>query len=694
MPDVAALLTPKSVVVIGASEDHSSVRGHCCETILRHPFGGSLHFVTRSGGTVFGRPTVQSLDAVDGTPDLAVILAPAAHCAEVLEDCGRRGIGAAIVVASGFAEDGTEDGRALQHQLAEIARTHDIALSGPNGEGFADYVSGLAATFSPVLRDAEPMQPGRLAAGNVTVIAQSGAIGFGLADLALARGIPLDRVITTGNEAGLTLVDYLDYLVSEGRTKSVLAFVEGFRDGAGFLAVAHRARARGIGLTVLRVGKSETGMKQAASHTGALAGDDRLIRDLLRQEGVADAADPVEAVECAALLAGVSGRTMAGRNIGICSSTGGGAGLLADACELAGLMIPPLGAETRAALDAVLPSYASTVNPVDATAGGIRALGYTRLARIVADDPAIDAVIVAASGRTVATLGKEADALKTLAAEVQKPVLFWSYTTPGAPFLKLIDAAGLPVAVSPRAVATALAAHCGPNGSAEAIAASAPVCAEGVMTEARAYPLLEAQGLSAGRWKLCATPAEARAFAATLDRPAAIKIQSATILHKSEAGGVALNVTSDAAEAAGEAILKAAAAHAPDAQIDGLLVQEMAPSGVEIIIGGFRDASFGPVVMVGLGGIFTEVMGDVVFATAPVAEDTASGMLTRLKGQKLLDGVRGRPAADKGALARAVSAVSRLIASPDIREIDLNPVFVHEQGLTVADALIVAEDCP
>lgn len=693
MSKLQKLLDPSSVVVIGASSDHASVRGHCCETILRHGYQGDLHFVSRSVPKVFGRPTLASLDDVTGTPDLALLLTPANVSAAVLDQCGKRGIGAAIAVASGFAEEGSDEGRARQDDIAAVARRHGIALSGPNGEGFVDYVTGLAATFSPVLRDANPIEVGDIESGDVTVIAQSGAIGFGLADLALARGVLLDRIITTGNEAGLSLTDYLEHVLVEGRARSVLLFVEGLRDGARFLDLARHAREKGIGITVLRVGKSETGKRQAASHTGALASDDRLTRDLLRHAGVVDAADPTEAVECAALLAGIARRPMSGFGIGICSSTGGGAGLLADACENAGLAIPSLSETTRTALDAALPSYASSVNPVDATAGGIRAMGYTQLARIVAQDPAIDAVVVAASGRTVATLGREADALKTLAKEVKKPVVFWSYTSPGGSYLTLLEQAGLPSAVNPNAVAQALESRARAS-VVRGRQLSSDIEVKGVLTEAQVYPLLEAEGLSAGTWRLCATPRQAAEFAAGLSHTVAVKIQSPDILHKTDAGGVVLDVEAEAVAATSAQIIKAAKTNFPDARIDGLLVQEMAAPGVEIIIGGFRDPSFGPVVMVGLGGVLTEMLGDVVFAAAPVEDAAAASILGQLKGRKILAGARGKPPVDQAALSKAVAVVSRLVASPGIREIDLNPVFAHEHGLTVADALIVSENAP
>ena len=266
---------------------------------------------------------IPDLDALDHVPDLAVLLTPAGICADVLADCAARGIKAAFIVASGFSEEGTDEGRARQQAVADVAKTTGIIVSGPNGEGFVDYVSGLAATFSPVLRSADPIMPGDTDGGGVTVLAQSGAIGFGLADLALSRGIALDRIITTGNEAGLTLTDYMDFLIAEARTRSLLIFAEGIRDGRGFLRAAAAARRAGIGITVLRVGKSETGKKQAASHTGALASDDAMLRDLLAAAGVADAADPVEAVECANLLSALPANPMAGPGVGICSSTGG-----------------------------------------------------------------------------------------------------------------------------------------------------------------------------------------------------------------------------------------------------------------------------------------------------------------------------------------------------------------------------------
>ena len=693
MPDLAKLLNPASLAVIGASEDTSSIRGHCCETLLHHRWSGRIHLVSRSSPTVFDRETVSSIDALPEIPDLALLLTPAPATARALLQCAALGVPAAIVVASGFADGDSTEGRGLQEELAAIARDHDMALSGPNGEGFADIVTGLAPTFSPVLRDLEPLPEAVLRRGpRIAVVAQSGALGFGLFDTAWMRGLNVTRIVTTGNEAVLTLGDYVAFLAQEGRTDAILLFAEGFRDGCRFLDAAASCRKAGVPLVMLRVGRSSVGQRQAASHTGALAADDRMVADLLSGAGVIEASEPEEAVEILAVVAGLTGRRMAGNSVGICSSTGGGAGLLADLCERDGLDLPSLLPETRETLDALLPSYASTINPVDSTAAGIRALGYSGLARTIAGDDGVGAVIVAATGRTVVTIGREKPQLLALVRDVAKPVVFWSYTTPIPAFRDLMSEVGLPFSTQAGAITRALAGLARLQalpGPPPADAQPAPILPSGVLTEARAYPLLEELGLNPGAWRLVTTAEEACEAARVIGGPVALKVQSLDIPHKTEAGGVRLSVTADTAAANFDAIIAAARLYVPDAVIDGVLVQAMAASGVEVMVGAFADAVFGPVVMVGAGGVYVEISRDVAFATAPVDAPMARAMVDRLRLRPLLDGARGEPPADVGALAQAIVAVSRLAMAPGFQELDLNPVFVHEQGLTVADALII-----
>ncbi|MBT6508975.1 MAG: acetate--CoA ligase family protein [Alphaproteobacteria bacterium] len=681
--------------MVGASEDTNILRGRCCATILHHRFDGSFHLVSRSVDSVFGHKVCRRITDLPVVPDLAFLMTPAAATPEALRECATFGIPAVIVVGSGFAEEGSPAGWALQDEIAGIAQAHDMALCGPNSEGFADLRRGLALTFSPVLGDFDPLPESLPRKGaRIAIVAQSGAIGFGLFDLAWTLGLNVERIVTTGNEAVLDLADYLGFLAEDGATDAVLVFAEGFRDGRRLLAALARCREAGVPVVMLRAGRSELGQRQAASHTGALAGDDRMIADLLTGAGVIDAAEPGEAVEIVGLVAAMKAKPVMGRRIGVYSATGGGAGLLADLCERDGLGLPEFQPETRATLDAVLPSYGTSSNPVDTTATGIHALGYAELTMTLAADPGIDAVIVAASGRSATSIGKDARALKELAQTCDKPVVFWSYTTPIEAFGDIMDEAGIPYCGSPGVVTKALAGlarltelSARPQAETHAL----PDLPVGLSTESVVYPLLESLGLHVGTWELTHSPEEAARVAAAIGHPVALKIQSLDIPHKTEAGGVCLDVLPQEAAEACAAMLEKVTKSLPEAAIDGVLVQAMAPHGVEMMLGAVHDPSFGPVVLIGRGGIHAEVLRDVAFAEAPLSQSTARAMIERLWIRPLLDGARGAAPVDVAALARAVVAVSQLAGARGFRELDLNPVMVHEQGLTVVDALLIAE---
>ena len=628
-------------------------------------------------------------------PDLALLMTPARATPSVLQQCIDVGIPAAIVIGSGFSEEGSDQGKELQDHIAAMARHHGIALNGPNSEGFVDALRGFAPTFSPVLSKLDPLpEVAPRNGGRIAIVAQSGALGFGLFDVAWRRGFAVDRVITTGNEASLVLADYVDYLIDEGNTDAILLLAEGFRDGRRFLETAQRCRGARVPLVMLRIGRSHVGQRQAESHTGALAADNRMLGDLLADAGVIETFNLHEAVETAGLLAAWHKHKVAGRRVGISSSTGGGAGLLADMCNDAGLEVPELQPATRTVLDAALPSYGSSVNPVDATASGIRALGYAGITRTIADDPGIDTVIVAASGSLTTTISKETDELKELASTCVKPIVFWSYTHPSPDFLNVLGECHLPVTTNAGAIVKAIDGLAGlhePSATTCHPTIDPPALVRGPMTEASAYPVLEALGISPGPWRLARTAEEARAAAEDIAQPVALKVQSADIMHKSEAGAVRLDVSPAHAGEAFSGVVESAKAWSPDASIEGVVVQAMASVGVEMMLGAVVDPSFGPVVMVGAGGIHAEVLEDVAFAAAPVSSVQAHRMIDRLRVRRLLDGVRGAPPADVDALATAIVTVSQLALAPGLRELDLNPVFVHQTGLTVADALIVTE---
>ena len=701
MADLSALLAPRSVAVIGASNDPTTIRGMFMKTILRHGFDGPVYAISRSSAEVMGHKTYDHISKAPGPIDLAVLIAPAEACPLVLEDCAKAGVRAAIVIASGFAEEGSEQGRALQDELRRIAADNNIALCGPNSQGFVDTRSGLAATFSPVARGLEPVLPKPAPTGRgLAIVTQSGALGFGLFDAALASGIPVDRVITTGNEAGLTLSDYLNHLIDEDRADGYLLFLEEVRDGPGFNRFAERALAGSKPVVVLRAGRSSAGRRAAASHTGALAGGDAGYGAVFRRYGIVEAVSTEEAVALAGALVACAGKTEAGYRVGVCSSTGGGAGLVADLCEEAGLLIPTLDDATRAKLDAVMPSYGVSTNPVDTTAQAIHRIGYARLAGTVAASPEIDAIIAAVSGRTENTSDEQAAALAALDRDFRKPIIFWCYTPPTDDLRRTMERAGLPLLTDARAAVRVIDALArsrvlrerGPVAVPDGDVV--PLPDRPMLPEHEAYPLLSPYGVTTGDHALVKSADVAATLYRQSGKPVALKIQSPDIAHKSDIGGVALDLNSEAAVRDGyQAIMDRVGKAAPDAVIDGILIQEMAPPGVKIILGVTNDPRFGPLIMAGLGGVFVEVMGDVAFAPAPLEPDDARDMLEGLKGWPLLNGVRGTTPADVGALIDLMVGLSRFAWAHrhTIEEIDLNPVLVHPkgQGVTVIDALII-----
>jgi acyl-CoA synthetase (NDP forming) len=700
------LLAPRSVAVVGASPDGSVLRGRLTRTLLLHPFAGTVHLVSRSHPEILGRATLPSLSAIDVPVDLAVVLTPAAAVPDALEEAAACGIGAAVVIASGFAEEGSAEGRAMQAQIAEIAARHDMAVMGPNSEGFVNAALGLCPTFSPVCDvplEAEPW--GAEMFGSLAIVAQSGALGFGFFDLALQRGLPVSHVITTGNEACLGLDDYLEWLLDSTDAAAFALFVEDVRDGPRFMKLAERALDERRPIALAKVGASEAGGRSAVSHTGALAGSDAAYEAVFRRLGVARARGMDELIDTAAALARWRHMPPAGRRVGIASSSGGAAGWLADVCTGEGLEVPLLDPAARARIDAVLPPYGSSANPVDATAQAIYRVGYAGFIEMLASAGNVDMVAMVSTLKSTRIVEAERETLAVASRAATKPVVMWSYTTPAPLSREIVTRAGIPVMATMENAARALVAldrfgsaiarrgvPPAPPPRADAAVAVRLEADGPVLCEAVAREVLAAWGLPVGAAELATDAAAAVAAWRAFGGPVALKLQSPGVPHKTEAGGVRLGLddSEDVAEAF-EGILAAARRHAPDAELLGVLVQPMAAEGVEVIVGARHDVRFGPMVLVGLGGILAETIGDTVLQPAPVTAAEAREMIAGLRGARVLQGVRGRPPADTAALAELVAAVSGLAAAHGeaIAEIDLNPVIVHERGLTLADALIV-----
>ena len=737
MPNLDALFRPRSIALVGASPDKTIIRGRIVEAVALYGFDGPLYAVSRSHGEIRGIPCYRSIETLPGPVDLAIVTIPAEHVAASLRACGRIGVKAAVVISSGFGEERGEAGAERQREVAGIAREFDMAVLGPNAEGFLNARMPLAATFSPAVVHVENgLRPEVSRARGIAVVSQSGGVGFSFFHRGRPKALDFSFVVSMGNEAGLDAMDVAGYLVEDEETAMVLAFLEGVRAPEKLLRVATRAAGLGKPLVVAKVGRSEAAAAAAASHTASLAGSARAYDAVFRRYGILPGEDQDHMVDVAAGFAFFPGRLPRGTRVGILTPSGGAGAWLADVCALHGLTTPPLDAGTRAALDRMLPAYGASRNPVDVTAQVIFTLGYAPALELMARAPGIDAVLVAGSLSHARYIERDMEHLIRIGASVDKPVIFCGYTRADPHAVALLARAGFPCTTSMANAAKTIRAmheyrefleragggrprprggHPRPAaGAGDGEEAGFPVAsgarplpapaggslarslreAAPVMCEHDAKRLLSAHGIGVPAGGLAADAGEAARIASALGGPVAMKVQSEDLPHKTESGGVALGVEGEAAvrEAFGR-IMESARAYAPDAIVRGVRVERMAGAGVEMIVGVSRDPDFGPMLAVGTGGVFVELLDDVVLSPIPVDAAEAREMLRGLRGRRLLDGVRGAPPADTDALVALLVAVSEfaVAAGGALEALDLNPVIVHPrgQGVTVADAGIV-----
>ncbi|MBT6428725.1 MAG: acetate--CoA ligase family protein [Rhodospirillaceae bacterium] len=546
-----------------------------------------------------------------------------------------------------------------------------------------------------------PLLPPWRTDGHITAIAQSGGMGFAFYDHGRPKELPFNYIITTGNEACVETLDVVDYLLDEGKTDAFILFMEDVKNGARLAQVGEKALRAGKPIILTKIGTSEAGARAAASHTASLAGSYQAYQGIFQRYGIIEGRDTEELVDIAAAFSFHGRNLPKGHRVGICTASGGGGGWLADQCVAAGLEIPELDAKTRATIDAYLPAYGTSQNPVDATAQAVRRTGYGGLARMAAQSDVLDAIIVLASCRNPAVLQREREDLKQLTQDVDKPILFCSYTQPHPEAAVILSQAGMPLYGNMRncARATAELANYRQHrerflkapriesvGSKAAVATKLAAAAD-VLCEYEVKPLLAEYGIAAAKEALATNVDEAVAIANTIDGPVVLKIQSPDVLHKTEAGGLTLNLVDEDAVRAGYDQVTGAATE----RTHGVLVQAMAPKGHEMILGINHDATFGPMLMLGFGGIHVEVNPDVALSPVPLDKDGASALLDRLAGRALLDGVRGEGPADVDALLDLVVKLSQFAADHGdvIGELDLNPVLVHTKGVSVVDALLV-----
>jgi acetate---CoA ligase (ADP-forming) len=710
MPDIGKLLWPQSVAIVGASSDVQGLRGRILQTILSHPFAGRVYPVSRSATEVQGLKAYPSIDILPEPADLAILIVPAQYVPAELERCGRAGIKATMILSSGFAEE-DEAGARMQDEISVTARRYDMAVSGPNSEGFANISAAFCPTFSPVLdKNAGPIKPARaLGAGRVSVISQSGGLGFAVFDRARPRNLGFQHVVSTGNEAALEAFDFVDYMLDEGMTKVFLLLLEDVKSPGKFKRVAEKALRAGKPIIVGKIGRSEAGSRAVASHTAALAGSEASYRAMFDRYGVIEARELNDMIDLAVGFLACGDRMPVGRRIGICTASGGAGVWMADACAAAGLEVPVLDETTRKSIDVHIPSYGTSQNPVDCTAQGVHKLGYATFAHLVAQSPLIDGVVVVVTARRSAFLEIDLPKLENLKKDSCKPIFMWTYTLPSDRSVEILNAAGYPLftgafgcartiramgdycALRERTLNKPLAART-PHPALEKVRAALAASAT-VLNEYRARSLLEAYGIDGNVGTLAGSAAEAEAAARIIGGPVAVKVQSPDIPHKTEVGAVALNVAPEDAQAAYERVLESASRFVPTAEIEGVLVQPMAPAGREVIVGISRDECWGPLLMLGLGGVVVEAVRDAVLVPVPLDQEAALAVIHRLKASAVFGSYRGMPPADTEALADLIVKLSQFAFDhvDDVAEVDLNPVIVHAKGdgITVVDALIV-----
>ncbi len=705
VPDLRRFFAPAAVAVVGASADRSRFGGKVMLRMQNFGATGPIYPINPSAAEINGIKCYGSLRDLPQVPDHVGIMVPTDKIFGVLEDCAALGVPFATVFSSGFGETGTAAGQALQGRLRAFARETGLRVMGPNCNGLINFVDGFAMTSSATV--AGPRRP----AGNIGLASQSGgAAQVNVMWRGQQAGLDFSYQVSCGNSADLDVLDFVDFMVEDAHTDVILVIAEAFHSGDKLFATAARAAAKAKPIAVLKLGRTEAGSRAAASHTGAMTGADVVHDAAFRQCGIIRVDDCNELYECAMMLRG--GRLPRGRGLAALSASGGNAVLLADLGGRLGVTWPAYEPATQKALAAILPKHGQANNPTDVTSAIIgKENTYRQVIETIADDPNIDAVV------PILTLAVKSDVEQVSAAilELPKPgAILWTGGCLDAPELMpaTLVGRGIPVFREAKSCLRAMSAAMDyaefKNGRAARLG-TPPVRtvrhdaarvdriladASPVLTEAAAKQVLAAYGLPVTREILAPTPDAAVVAACQLGGPVALKIQSAQIAHKTEAGGVRLNVEGDAAlRDAFAAITAAARVHVPDAVIDGVLVQEMLPAGgLEMIVGIAPDATFGAVVMAGLGGVHAEVFKDVCYRIGPLSEADALEMLGELRAFPLLRGVRGEPPKDIDALCRAISNVSWLAHdfAGRISELDINPivVFAKGQGACVADALL------
>jgi acetate---CoA ligase (ADP-forming) len=692
------LFNPRAIAVVGVSEDPVRPGSNVVRALLDHGYRGDIFPVNARYRSHQGLRCYLAIAAIDAEIDLAVIAIPATGVNAVISDCVAKRVPYAVVLSGGFRESGPA-GAARQEEMLALAASSGLRIVGPNCLGLVNVHEKVYAAFGSMTR------PPRLAPGPVSLVTQSGGFGYSVAIACAESGLGFRLVIATGNEADLDTTELAQTLIEDAETRLLIAYIEGLRDGRALLDLGARALAAGKPLLVWKGGITRAGARAAATHTANLTGSYDYYRAAFKQAGIIEVTEVHEAVDIAnALLAGKLPR---GRRVAVLGGSGGSAIVFADAAEQSGLALAELSAETQQRLAAVIPAVGSVHNPVDFTAGYIAGSGGDKFGAAVQaalDDPGVDAACInfATTGAGPALIG--ARMLAEVARGTDKPLLAF-LSTPSSVARDAIDAlnaANIPTMPSPVRMARALAAlaryhefrlRAAMTDTNAPLGAKPPASLGNIakrMSETAAKAVLRQCGIPVTRDVLVSAASEI--VWDDMRTPLAVKIASPDIAHKTDIGAVRLNITSQAAlETAVVEVLAAARRHAPAAAIEGVLVSEMVTGGYELIAGAINDPVFGPVIVLGAGGVLAEALKDSTCRIAPFGNEIALEMIGELRCAAMLRGWRGQAPADTSALAEVLARLSRFAWDhrDTIAEIDVNPLIATANGAIAADALIV-----
>ncbi|WAC57022.1 acetate--CoA ligase family protein [Gordonia sp. SL306] len=675
-----ALFAPASVAVVGASDNPTRIGGRVLARFLDN-FSGPIYAVNANRDTVQGHPAARSIADLPAAPDLAVLALPADLVPDAIDELAASGCRAAIVFSSGFAESGDE-GRAMQDRLRNVASESGMRIIGPNCVGTMSLPSGVLATFADLQTDVAPSaEPG------VGIVSQSGALGSVFFHAAEALGLHVSYMCTTGNEADVSAAEAIAALVERPDVQSVMVYLEALSDPEVLYAAGRRALELGKPIVALKAGASDSGARAAASHSGSLAAPDRFAEALLERSGIMRASSPVEMVTLTAALA--SGRFPIGDRVAVMTLSGGVGIMIADALDAGGLSLPRTREETARHIEKLIPEYGSAQNPIDYTANAVNdPAGFADILDAVVTDDDFDMVIV--SGLAMGTFDENLATIERVRDKVTKPVVL---SVSGANSV-IVNRRGIP---------------CVPD----AVHAANAMVALKTYADLRARPPVETPLLGEGRargsthhtlsadetrtllsrFSIPVVPeigvvdeAGAVQAAETVGYPVAVKLDPAIAEHKTEVGGIRLDVRNTDEVRAAVADMRAASGVTGDVPV---VIQQMVSRGMELTVGAIRDSTLGPAVLVGLGGVMVEILDEIEMSLVPVSHADAEHMLRKLCGGRLTADPRGLDDAAVKVVGDVIVAVSSLMAQcAYVIEVDVNPLIVGELGPVAVDGLI------